>query len=118
MNNKSLLGLIGCGLLIGVTIYLVAKSDNKDSTNKHNEESSNEKKSMNISPVHIIDDNAIDLDAIKMQSANSMYNRHKAAVQVVKKSMEKINENADLPIECEKEFDSMLEELDMLSEER
>ncbi|MDS0526590.1 hypothetical protein NNC19_12935 [Clostridium sp. SHJSY1] len=116
MKKKSLFGIIGCGLLIGATIYLVIKSVNKDSVNKHNEELLNEKDSMDISPEHITEDNAVDLDEIKMQSANSMYDRHKAAAQVVKESMEKINENPDLPSEHEEEFYSMLEELDMLSE--
>lgn len=118
MNKKSLFGILGCGLLIGATIYWVIKSVNKDSINNYNEELLNEKNSMDTTPEHIKDDNAVDLDEIEMQSANSMYARHKAAAQVVKESMEKINENADLPSQYEKEFDRMFEELDMLSEER
>lgn len=118
MKKKTLFGIIGCGLLIGAAIYWVAKSVNKDSVNKYNEELLNEKDSMDISPEHITEENAADLDEIKKQSANSMYDRHKAAAQVVKESMEKINKNAHLPSEHEEEFDSMFEELDMLSEER
>ena len=118
MKKKSLFGIIGCGLLIGAAIYWVAKSVNKDSFNKHNEGLLNEKDSMDISPEHITEENAVDLDEIKKQSVNSMYDRHKAAAQVVKESMEKINKNAHLPSEHEEELDSMFEELDMLSEER
>ena len=123
MKKRSLFGIIGCGLLIGGVIYGVTKSVNKhsvnkNSVNKHNEELLNEKDLMDISPDHITEGNAVDLDVIKLQSVNSIYNRHKVAAQVIKESMEKINKNADLPSEHEDEFDSMFEELDILSEER
>lgn len=118
MEKKSLFGIIGCGLLIGAALYWVNKSVNKDSVNKHNEEFLNKKDSMGISREHITEENAVDLDEIKIQSANSIYDRHKAAAQVVKESMEKINENVPLHSEHEEEFGSMFEELDMLSEER
>lgn len=104
--------------MIGAAIYWVNKSVNKDSVNKNNEELLNGKDSMGISPEHITEDNTVNLDAIKMQSANYIYDGHKTAAQVVKESMEKINENAHLYSEHEEEFDGMFEELDMLSEER
>lgn len=78
MKKRSLFGIIGCGLLIGAAIYRVTKSVNKHTVNKRNEEL-NEKDLMDITPEYITEDNLVDLDAKKMQSANSMYYRHKAA---------------------------------------
>lgn len=118
MDKKSLFGIIGCGLLIGAAIYCVNKSGNKDSVNKYDGALLNAKDSMGVSPEHITEDNVVDLDVIKLQSANSIYDRHKTAVQVAKESMEKINKNVHLQSNKEEEFSRMLEELDMLSEER
>ena len=117
MMKKTLFGIISCGLLIGVSTYWIIKYLKKISKN-NNEEMLNEKDSMNISPKHVTEDDEVDLDAIKKKSANSMYDRHKEAAQVIKESIEKTNENVELPSEHEEEFDNMFEELDVLSEKR
>ncbi|WP_313559141.1 hypothetical protein [Ruminiclostridium cellobioparum] len=95
---------------------MLIKPANKDSVSKHNEELLNDKDSVDISLAHKTEDNAVDLYAIKMRSSNSIYDRHKAAAQVAKESMGKINENADLPSKNKEEIDSMFVELDTLSE--
>lgn len=116
MKKRLLFGIVGCGVIVGSAIYWLIKSAYKDSVRKHNEALSKDKDTVDISPAHITEDNAIDLDAVKMRSANSIYDRHKVAAQVAKESMEKTFENTDLPSKHKEEFDSMFEELDMLSE--
>lgn len=116
MKKRLLFGIVGCGVLVGSAIYLMIKSAYKDSVRKHDEELSKDKDTDDIWPAYITEDNTIDLDEIKIKSANSIYDRHKAAAQVVKESMEKIYENTNLPNKHKEEFDSMFEELDKLSE--
>lgn len=111
MKKKSFLGIIGCGILLGAAIYWVNKSINKDSVSKQNEDLLSE---MDVSQEHTIEDTAVDFEAIKIQSAISMDDRHKAASQIINESLEKIYENSDLSSEHQEEFDSMLEELDKL----
>ncbi len=118
MLKRLLFGIVSCGLLVGFAIYWVSKSVNRESVNKQNEMLLKENDSLDISPEYKTEENAIELDVIKMQSFKSMYDRHKAAAQVVKESIEKTNKNVDLPSEHEEEFDSMFEELNMLSKER
>lgn len=55
---------------------------------------------------------------IKEEVASTIRERHEEAANYIKDSMEKINENADFSIEHDEEFESMSEDLDMLSEER
>lgn len=118
MKGKSLFGVIGCTLLVGAAIIWVIRRVKRDSVNECNEDSQREKYPMDISPEYITEDHVVGLDAVKIQSANSMYDRHKAAAQVIHESVEKINENTDLPSVHENDFDNMFDELDMLSEER
>lgn len=118
MKKLSLFGITGYGLLIGTGVYLVIKYVNKNLINNKNKSMSNGKTLIDIKQKDMKNYDEIDLDTIKMQSANSMYNRHKEAAKVVKDSIEKINENIDLPSEHEKEFNDIFKELDNLSEER
>jgi len=117
MNKRLLFGIVSCGLLAGFAIYWVNKTVNKDSVNQLNEELLNGNDSLDLKTEHWIEDTVMDIDAIKMQSVNSMNDRHKVAALVVKESIEKINENVDLPSDHKEEFDSMFEELNMLSKE-
>lgn len=52
---------------------------------------------MDITPEYITEDNMDGLDAEKMQSDNSMYDRYNAAAYVVKETIKLTNENMDLP---------------------
>ena len=116
MKKRLLFGIVGCGVLVGSAIYWMIKSAYKDSGRKYTEELSKDKDTVDISPAQITDDNAIDLDTVKMRSANIIYDRHKAAAQVAKETMEKIYENTELPSKHKDEFDSLSEELDTLAE--
>ena len=116
MRKKSLSSIIGYGLLIGAALYWGNKFVNKDSFNDYNEDSTKEKDLMDISPEKTLENDVINLDVIKMQSANSMYDRHEYASQVVKESIKKINENTYLTSEHEEEFNIMFAEVDILSE--
>jgi hypothetical protein len=118
MNEKALFGVIGCTLLIGATIIWVIRRGKRDFAREYNDYSQKKTGPINITPDYKIEDNMFDLDAVKMHSTNSIYDRHKAAAQVIQDSAEKTTQNTDLHSEHEIEFDDMLDDLNMLSEKR
>lgn len=115
MNKKLLFSFIGAGLLVGAAILSII---NRKPANKHSAVIGNRTDFMDIPKEDTSEVDTFDLDEIKMQAAGSIYDRHEVAAQIIKESAEKMNENTDLSNKHKEEFDSMLDDLDSLSEER
>lgn len=117
MKKRALFGIFSCGLLIGTAVYMMVKYMNKDISNGNKGERF-EEDSLILSLEKEEESETINLVEVRTQSASSIYNRHKEAAEIVRKAMENINDNPIVISEHEKEFDSMLDDLDVFSEER
>jgi hypothetical protein len=117
LKNGALFGIFSCGLLIGTAVYMLIKHMNKDISNGNKGEQF-EEESLILSHEKDVESETVNLDEVRTQSASSIYNRHKEAAEIVREAMENINDNPEVISEHKKEFDSILDELDVLSEER
>jgi hypothetical protein len=115
MKSKIWFGVIGCGLFIG-TIVLLIKKMNKNSYDIIDNNKDNNENSFSVSSETESERKFVNVDDAKIHFAGSVYNRHKQAAEVIKETMENINKNSEVHNNHKEEFDSMMDDLNMLSE--
>lgn len=112
MNKKMLFGLVG--LIAGAGILRIIKHLNEKSAVNFSKEVENKISCKSIPIKYTSKINNVNLDEMRMDSANSIQDRHKVAAQVMKETVEKISENTKLTNNNDQDFDNMLDDLDIL----
>ncbi|OHW62291.1 hypothetical protein EUAN_13610 [Andreesenia angusta] len=117
MGKKSLFGLIG--IIVGATVFRIINQANKEPAVNWSKEAKDKKVYKEASPKYNSEDHInVNLDEIRTNSANTIKNRHEVAAQVIKETVSKINENTQVSNKNDEDFNSMLDELEILAEER
>lgn len=107
------LGIIGCAIAIGTSIFLFSKLSKKSSE----AQSDNFGKNMNCTN----NDSRKNTQAAKEYKSEiirTMEERHKVAANIIRESIDKINDNSSNQSEHEDEFVDIFDDLDdLMSEE-
>ena len=117
MNKRLLFGIIGGGIAIVSVVHMLTKYFGKGKVDNKNKKTYDED-SRDFSSVEIAASDADSIEKSRTQSASSIYKRHQEAAELIRDIMENSNEIIEVPSEHKDEFDSMLNELDIISEER
>lgn len=115
MSKILILGIV-CGLAFGIGLIYKNKHD-KNNVTKTDDVVTPKEENLHNDPLEQQSEDVLkEFDAGKEHAEASIVNRHKEVAQVIKESFVRMNDDTVVSSEYEKEFDDMLNELDMLSE--
>lgn len=118
MRKQISIGIIG-GLAIGTVAYILVKHKKERQRQDCNTNSKTyDENSVEFSTVEIVENDADSIKEARIKTASSIYNRHAEAAKVIGEIMNDANENIETSSEHKDEFDSILDELDILTKER
>lgn len=116
MKKCTIFDIIGVGIVASVCTYMLVKHIHKDIFEDSSEGHTDE----NVLDFSLIESNINNVDSIneiRVQAFSNIYNRHREAAEVIRDTVENMNGNTEVISEHKEEFDNMLYDLNMLSEE-
>lgn len=119
---KKILGIIGIGLITGVTVYALLSKTKKTKVNINIRHEKNPGDVSSANTVSIINRNDIHsehdgLEDVKDSAVGTMSARHKEASNIIKDAVDIISSKTEIPADENRDLDQLSDELDKLLNE-